>query len=584
MHVPLSGAQAYARSRCVPILAGHSLWQRWQWHCAGRARSSELAAPGPAGELTPRGGSSAGKQRQRAAPAKQRGRGNGVSSLDFGAAAPSGSQQQSSRGRQSGLCVCSACGKDSNETAWQFKRPNPQSGKELSIDDKCESCWRCFVSGFVSYMSWQQYCLHVQSDEGRNEAEQVGSILSGGARNFFPEQIGEMEEWGIQQGRYYLILNDREFANYMQARPHAKMPKAPTMQVPKEDGSGDYERVWCFEHPDHPFRTAFLFSKRTVARNTLTLQPEAHFHSRQGQELTRLACSNMKEKQSMEVLSSQVSSLDDYKERFLEQKRKNSRNEDADAVEGEGDSEISGEEPYMPGGAAAPPSLLGHHTGGGPGLAQPKSGKAAKATAGATGMNKVFSAGSATLQPMVSPPAKRAACADIEPDDSASVISRGARISESAKKMRGQGSGADHYINTLDIEAILTTGKPGVHLHHARLQVAKFSENDPDKARLAVHLSQVEKALKIAPQVVQALPKKRDHRHLGPVGGPGQLSSAAVLAVSFGRSGHQGRCQRGLAWRRRVMGEVAPDLHSLGRAGEADKVRHDGAYGVRHGQ
>ena len=97
------------------------------------------------------------------------------------------------------------------------------------------------------------------------------------------------------------------------------------------------------------------------------------------------------------------------------------------------------------------------------------------------------------------------------PDDSVSCISVGGNDgglgnASTSKKLRS-GFGVDHYINQMDIAKILAGDKLGVQLHHARLQLAKFGDNDPDKARLMVHLQQVDRAMTLSPGCVEGLPK-----------------------------------------------------------------------------
>lgn len=84
-------------------------------------------------------------------------------------------------------------------------------------------------------MEWPEYCGHVQTPEGKRQAEQVVAQRQGVPPDFEPATVEEHTPVELSVQKSFLILNQAEMISAI-AKPLVRHPKTAIMEVPVLEG------------------------------------------------------------------------------------------------------------------------------------------------------------------------------------------------------------------------------------------------------------------------------------------------------------------------------------------------------------
>lgn len=182
------------------------------------------------------------------------------------------------RKKQSGLCVCSACSAKSSDIPWSAHMTNKKTGNLEAVDDKCKACSLRFKAGFAMYQDWEEFCEWCDGDEARSALAEVDQHLGGGGFPNAPSNVTEGVEASIEISRHVVLLNANEFTKVMGNRPHNKMPKVPSIKIPRDDDPSATEEVSVFGDASHPFRTGTIYQRISCENSKAHLAETSQCH------------------------------------------------------------------------------------------------------------------------------------------------------------------------------------------------------------------------------------------------------------------------------------------------------------------
>lgn len=158
------------------------------------------------------------------------------------------------------------------------------------VGNACHECWSVWQTAYASeFGEFRSFCDAYHGDEGRAKAidKSFSVARKTEAADFSKEEVVEQASVGLSVDRHFLALSEAELRSMLRVprllKAHTR--SLPTALVPAENGGSQEERLFFFQDPERPFRTARLTSTTSCRTAGLAMDRDTSLYKEQGRHV-----------------------------------------------------------------------------------------------------------------------------------------------------------------------------------------------------------------------------------------------------------------------------------------------------------